>query len=308
MTKNKSITNSRWAEYTVTPDMAGKTLEEILTGPMEISRRMIQKLTRRKGILLNKKTAFLKRQVKVGDIVKAKIEFKETTSLNPVAMDLDVVFEDSDILILNKPAGISVHPVGQDSSITLAHGVAHHLKLQGLNTKVRPVHRLDRDTSGLIVFAKNPYAHQYLDQQLKNNSLKRKYIAVVEGHFENQEGVLDFPIGRHPQHPTKRAVTPKGESAITNYHLQKELKNASIIELALETGRTHQIRVHLSHIGHPIIGDKLYGGKITLGIKRQALHAIKIKLNHPTTKKDVELSAPIPEDISLLINKLILLD
>lgn len=300
--KAKESNNSRWTEYVVTAEFSGKIIQDILTGPMSISRRMIQKLTRRKGILINKKPAFLKRQVKVGDVIQAKIEFKETASLQPVAMELDIIFEDQDILIINKPAGISVHPVGKDTSATLAHGVANHLVEEGLNTKVRPVHRLDRDTSGLIVFAKTPFAHQFLDQQLRDNSLKRSYLAIIEGSLEEKQGILNFPIARHPQHPTKRTVSAKGETAITNYKVIEEINNISVLELQLETGRTHQIRVHLSHIGHPIIGDRQYGGKTTLGIKRQALHAAKLRLIHPISNNTMELEAPLPEDIALLIS------
>jgi 23S rRNA pseudouridine1911/1915/1917 synthase len=293
-----------WREYIVPVDQADTTIQDILTGPLAISNRMIQKLTRCKGIFINKKPAFLKRKVKAGDIIKVRIAFKEDANLEAIEIPLDIVFEDNQVMVINKASGISVHPIGKESGVTLAHGVAYHLEQKGLATKVRPVHRLDRDTSGLIIFAKSSMAHQTLDQQLRNNDLKRIYLAVIEGTLSPNKGTIDLPIDRDPKHPTKRIVTPKGDQAITNYRVLKEYKNAALVSLELETGRTHQIRVHLSHLGHPIIGDKLYGGNRRLGLKRQGLHASQINFQHPTTNEKIQLEGPLPKDIEELLEKL----
>ncbi len=295
---------SRWLEFVVTEADAGKIVQDILTGPMGISRRMIQKLTRRKAILINNKPAFLKRAVKAGDTVKAKIRFEEAESLAAEAMSLDIIFEDEDLLILNKPPGIPVHPTEAGQTGTLSNGVAHHLQQQNLAAKVRPVHRLDQNTSGVIVFAKNQYAHQHLDNQLRNRELKREYLAVVRGNISEDNRSIDLPIGRRPNHPTKRMVTPKGEPAVTHLEVLERLDGSTVVLLRLETGRTHQIRVHLSHIGHPLWGDRLYGSENKALIKRQALHALRLSLTHPRSRKSLVFQAPVPEDIDKLIGSL----
>lgn len=304
MKQSQPPKQSRWLEFTVTEAYAGETVQDILTGPMAVSRRMIQKLTRRKAILINNKPAFLKRRVKAGDTVKVKILFQETESLAAEAMSLDIIFEDVDLLILNKPPGIPVHPTESGQTGTLANGVAYHLQQQNLVTKVRPVHRLDQNTSGVIVFAKNQYAHQHLDNQLRNQDLKREYLGVVEGNIGEEHRCLDLPIGRQPNHPTKRMVTPKGEPAVTHLEVVERLDRATVVLLRLETGRTHQIRVHLSHIGHPLLGDRLYGSQNRALIRRQALHALRLSLIHPGSRELMVFEAPLPEDISQLISSL----
>ncbi len=296
--------HARWLEYTVTESCAGQTVQAILTGPMGISRRMLQKLTRNKGILINNKPAFLKRIVKTGDLLKAKIAFAETENLEPEAIALQVVYEDADLLILDKPAGLAVHPTQPGQTGTLAHGVAYHLQQQGLATKVRPVHRLDLNTSGLIIFAKNQRAHGQLDLQLRNHLIQREYLAIVEGLIDATELTIDLPIGRLNGHATKRIVTPKGEPAVTHLQVAAHLKAATLLMLRLETGRTHQIRVHLSHLGHPLWGDYLYGAKQQALISRQALHAFRLGLTHPTTGQAMSFDAPLPEELVQLRRQL----
>ncbi|MHB8983878.1 MAG: RluA family pseudouridine synthase [Carboxydocellales bacterium] len=304
MKQAKSLNQSHWLEFVVTEADTGKNVQEILTGPMGISRRMIQKLTRRKAIIINKKSAFLKRTVKTGDIIKVQIRFSEQESLTAEVMSLNIVFEDDDLLILNKPPGTAVHPTENDQSGTLANGVAYHFAQQNLATKVRPVHRLDQNTSGVIAFAKNQYAHQHLDSQLRNRELKREYLAVVEGQLQEDKYTIDLPIGRHPSHPTKRMVSPKGEPAVTHLEVMQRFAKATLVKLSLETGRTHQIRVHLSHLGHPLWGDRLYGSKSASLIKRQALHALRLTLAHPRSREALIFEAPLPEDIEKLISSL----
>jgi 23S rRNA pseudouridine1911/1915/1917 synthase len=296
MRKTMQSNIKKWLTYVVPSDMAGKTVQEILTGPLSISRRMIQKLTRTKGILYNDKPTFLKRPVKEGHVIKVATSVEEPLSIAPEPVPFDIVFEDEELLIVNKPPGVNVHPVRPDQKETLAAGIAYHWLKKGETAKVRFVHRLDRDTSGLLVVAKSMYAHQQLDRQLRERSLKREYLALVEGQMAKLTGTFTYPIGRAKNHATKRMVRPDGEPAITHYHVRETFAHASLVELSLETGRTHQIRVHLAHAGHPVIGDRLYGSPSPL-IQRQALHAFRLTLQHPGTKEELTFTADLPDDM-----------
>ncbi|HEX3033344.1 MAG TPA: RluA family pseudouridine synthase [Bacillota bacterium] len=306
-----------WLSHVITEQETGQTLQAIITGPMGCSRRMIQKLTRSKGILLNGRTAFLKKPVKTGDVVKVRIQDfsdgqvnrKPEQGITPQFMLLDIIFEDEDLLIINKPAGLKVHPTQAGESSTLSNGVAYLLAEKGLSPVVRPVHRLDTNTSGVIAFTKNQFSHHQLDIQLKNREMKREYLAVVEGTMDewfpqNQVLVIDKPIGRQKGHPTRRVVRPDGEVALTYVHLVGFLKNATLVRVSLETGRTHQIRVHLSHLGHPVAGDSLYGSRGAAGIRRQALHAARLALVHPRSNEPCIFEAPMPQDMADLVKGL----
>lgn len=293
----------KWLTYVIPSDMDGKTVQEILTGPLSMSRRMLQKLTRQKGILYNDKPTFLQRPVKEGHVIKVAISFEEDMSIEPEEVPFTIVYEDEAILIVNKPAGISVHPVQAGQKGTLVAGIAYHWLQQGEKAKVRLVHRLDRNTSGLLVVAKSFYAHQQLDRQLREHMLKREYLAVVEGQMNKLSGTFSYPIARAKNNSAKRIVSPEGEEAITHYHVQETFAGASLVELTLETGRTHQIRVHLAHAGHPIIGDRLYGSPSRL-IRRQALHAFRVTLDHPLSHERMVFTADLPEDMQQLIQYL----
>lgn len=294
---------TQWLEFGVTDIYSGKTVKDILTGPMGISGRMIQKLTRNKGILLNGRTAFLKRPVKAGDKIKVNILWEEEPILEAEPMELQIVFEDNYLLVLNKPAGLAVHPTRPGQKGTLANGVAWHLAEQSNATRVRPVHRLDRDTSGVIVFAKNQYTHQFLDTQLRNREMKREYLGVVSGSLPEDKITVNAPIGRDPRHPTRRQVSSIGEPAVTHIEVIERLSQATVVRLNLESGRTHQLRVHLSHLGFPFWGDRLYGGKAGL-ISRQALHASSLSLLHPMGARTLKFEAPLPEDLNSLLKEL----
>jgi 23S rRNA pseudouridine1911/1915/1917 synthase len=212
--------------------------------------------------------------------------------------------EDADLLVVDKPAGLLVHPTAPEHHHTLAHGVAHHLLRQGVHARVRPVHRIDRDTSGLVLFAKSAHAQAGLDAQLREHRLRRSYLALAAGLPVDAEGVVDAPIGRHPVNPTLRAVRPGGEEARTRYRVVERFARAALVELELETGRTHQIRVHLAHLGHPILGDGWYGGS-GRDLGRPALHAHRLGFVHPTPPhREVELVAPLPEDMAALAARL----
>ena len=294
----------RWVEHTVTEDEAGRTVQEILTGTLGISRRMIQKLTRAKGIHLNRKNAYLARKVRAGDVVAARVTVAEEPGLEPVAMDLAIVHEDAEVLVIDKPPFLLVHPTSPEQARTLAHGVAHHFRERGLHAKVRPVHRIDRDTSGLVLFAKSALAHQRLDRQLREGQIERDYLALAHGSVAEDAGVVDAPIGRHERHPHLRAVHPGGEHAVTRWRVVERFADATLLELVLETGRTHQIRVHMAHAGHPVIGDRQYGGKSVGGLKRQALHASRLSFHHPSTDERLTLESPLPDDLARVRDRL----
>lgn len=294
----------KWLEHTVAEDQAGRTVQEVLTGPMQVSRRMIQKLTRAHGVLLNRRPAFLGRKVKAGDVVAARVGVDEHAGLAPVAMPLAIVHEDDDVLVLDKPPFVLVHPTSPEQAETLSHGVAHHFAQRGVHAKVRPVHRIDRDTSGLVLFANSAVAHARLDAQLREGGLQRVYLAVVDGVMEKDEGEVDAPIGRDPRHPHLRAVRRDGEPARTRFRVVERLPRATLLELELDTGRTHQVRVHMAHAGHPVLGDRQYGRAGTGMIKRQALHAARLAFHHPTTGQRLAFEAPLPDDIARLLERL----
>ncbi|PWK10343.1 RluA family pseudouridine synthase [Tumebacillus permanentifrigoris] len=301
MTETHSSPTRRWVEHTITEAEAGHTVEEILIDTLSISRRMIQKLTRSKGIQLNAKPAFLSKKVRVGDVVRAALTFTEEAGLEPMQMNLDIVFEDADLIVLNKPPFLLVHPTTPDQTGTLAHGLAYHYQEQGLSTKIRPVHRIDRDTSGLLVVAKTAFAHQHLDRQLRERELKREYLAFVDGTVSEERGVIDAPIGKDKLNPNLRAIRPQvGEFALTRYQVVERYELATLVHLELETGRTHQIRVHMTHLGHPLIGDRQYGRAGQSLLRRQALHASRLTLTHPTTGNEMRFDAPLPKDLANL--------
>lgn len=294
-----------WLEMTVDEQSAGKTIEQILKEDLLISGRMIQRLTRQKGLFLNRKAPFLKKKVKAGDLVRVLIGDRggEEGALVPEDIPIHVVYEDDEVLVVNKQAGIIVHPIKQGQSGTLANGIAFYWASKGITGKVRPVHRLDKDTSGLILIAKNSYIHQLLDRQLREQQVHRIYWTIVEGKLAEKEGVFREPIAQHPQNPVKRSVIASGEEAITHYRVLEEYSQASLVEVHLETGRTHQIRVHFEHAGHPVLGDTLYGKSHPL-IKRQALHAYQLEFIHPLRGDKMEFVQPVPEDMKELIEKL----
>jgi RluA family pseudouridine synthase len=294
----------RWAEHTVRADEAGRTVQEILTGPMGISRRMIQRLTRGKGILVNRKAGFLARKVREGDVVAARTSENEGLGLEPVPMELRIVHEDRDVLVLDKPASVLVHPTSPEHTRTLSHGIAHHFQEQGIAARVRPVHRIDRDTSGLLLVAKSGFAQQHLDRQLRERGLRREYLAVVRGRVADDGGTVEAAIGRHPRNPSLRAVRPGGEEARTRFQVRERFADASLLELELDTGRTHQIRVHMAHLGHPVLGDRPYGGAAPALIRRQALHAVRLAFVHPATRERLSFEAPLPDDMAALLERL----
>ena len=227
---------------------------------------------------------------------------EESDNIVPSPISLDIIHEDDAMLILNKPAGIPVHPSLHYYDSSLSNGVKNYFNKIGLKKKIRPVNRLDKNTSGLVVFAKNEFVQEELIRQMKSRQFKKEYIAILDGILDKKSGTIDAPISRKDNSIIERIVSSTGDTAITHYSVIKEFKNISLVSFILETGRTHQIRVHSKYIGHPIIGDTLYGHESDF-INRQALHAYKIEFISPLTNKLVSYTAPIPADIQAVINQ-----
>ncbi len=293
----------QWITYKVPEKLHGYTVSEILRGPLLLSNRMINRLTRSRGIKLNGKATWLKRNVMEGDLLQVALRPREKADLEPHAVPFSTIYEDEDLMVVDKPAGIKLYPTLPDEKKTLAHGIVYYWREQGWEGKVRPVHRLDRNTSGLLLIAKSAYAHQLLDRELRQGAIQRNYLAVVEGNMEFNKGTLDTPIGRDPHHPIRRMAMQKGDPALTHYQVLSQGKGAALLDVRLETGRTHQIRVHLSHLGYPLLGDSLYGGS-THQIQRQALHAYHLSFFHPLLGKRITLIAPLPHDLLSLTQEL----
>jgi 23S rRNA pseudouridine1911/1915/1917 synthase len=292
-----------WTEHTVAADEAGRTVQEILTGPLGVSRRMLQRLTRSRGIRQNGGRTHLSRTVRAGDVVAARLTPPEAPGLAPVSMALAVAHEDDEVLVVDKPPGLLVHPASPQSGATLSHGVAAHFRDHGVEAKVRPVHRIDRDTSGLVLFAKSAHAHQRLDRAFREGAVSRRYLAFVDGAVEGDEGVWDAPIGRNPRHPHLRAVRGDGAPARTRWRVAERYPTATLLELELETGRTHQVRVHAAHAGHPVLGDRQYGGG-SRRVGRQALHACELAFAHPAGGERITARAALPPDLEALRERL----
>lgn len=276
-------------------------LEEFLY-TKDISGRLFRRLYKSKQIYTN--GIFVRKSIKLrsGDIVSLYME-DENESINPEPIDLDIVFEDNDLLILNKPPNIVVHPTKSHQTNTLSNGIANYFLKNNINKKIRFVNRLDMDTTGILIVAKNSFAHQQMAIQFEDNTVIKRYLTVVSGNVKSNEDIIDDPIGREDENSIKKVVSPSGQKALTKYNVIELYKNATLLEVQIFTGRSHQIRVHLEHIGHPIIGDVLYNEESPL-IKRQALHSNYLKALHPRTKEEIEFYAPLPNDISNLIRLL----
>ena len=287
-------------ERQVTAAEAGLSIEQFLRNVLGFSRSMVRRLKRLSGVLLNGQPVILSRRLKAGDRISVALQFNEFTNVLPQPIPIDFVFEDEHILVVNKPPGMLVHPLKHEQENTLANAVLHHYLEKGIEAAFRPVSRLDRNTSGLVVIAKHAYAAFRLGQQLPRGELQREYLAVVHGLIAQEQGIIDLPVARSVDSRVKRRVCPEGKKALTYYTVLKYLANATFLKLRLATGRTHQIRVHLSHIGHPLVGDTLYGGREE-GISRQALHCCRISLTHPVTGEGLTLEAPLPGDMQKLL-------
>ena len=291
-------------------DIPGERLDAFLARTAEnLSRSAAQKLIEEGHVTRNGKPGKKNDKLSLGDQVEYTIPQAKPVDIQPTQMQLDIVYEDEDLLVINKPKGLVVHPAPGHSDDTLVNGLLYALgdDLSGINGELRPgiVHRIDRDTSGLIIAAKNDVAHQKLAAQLQDHTLARVYRCIVTGRLREDSGTVDAPIGRCPTDRKKMAVVSGGRNAVTHWRVLDRYPGFTYVECRLETGRTHQIRVHMAHLGHPILGDTVYGAKRPVpGLQGQCLHAAGLKFIHPRTEGMVELSCPLPEEFLRQLEKL----
>ena len=293
---------SKW-NYTVKPEDAGYTVKDILRSHFSFSSRMMTRFKLNDCITLNGEAVKVNTETAPGDVVCVSLP-DERSHFDPENIPIQPVYEDDDILIIDKPAGFVVHPTKGHPAHTIANGLARYIENTGQSFKIRFVNRLDMDTSGLLVIAKNAFCQECIAKQARESKVVKKYIAVVCGVISDDTGLIDAPIGRPDPEKAARGVTASGHPSATRFTVLERFRNATLVELQLETGRTHQIRVHMSHIGHPVTGDRLYGGENVLLIERQALHACFISFIHPVNGGLIEVSAKTPDDILGLIEKL----
>lgn len=293
---------SDYFKLIVGEDMAGERLDKFVSSSLsDITRSFVQKLIDKKNISVNSNYKSCNYKIRYNDIIEVNIPSPEIIKTLPENIPLNIIYEDDDLLVVNKPKGMVVHPAVGNFAGTLVNALLYHCgdTLSGINGEIRPgiVHRIDKDTSGLLIVAKNDYAHNKLALQIKEHSFNREYEAVVYGNIKNQEGIIDAPIGRNPADRKKMAVTSKSsKNAITHYRVLNRYNGFTHIKLKLETGRTHQIRVHMAYIGHPVAGDILYGPKkVIKSLNGQCLHARLIGFIHPRSGKYIEFETELPD-------------
>ena len=279
------------------------TLKEVLLDKLSFSVRSLSKMKRYKTVKVNNKYIKPSEIVKKGDLIEVEVS-EDMANFNPQDLNLDVIYDDFDIIMVNKPPFMVVHPTKSHFENTIANGITHYILEKKEKVKVRFVNRLDMNTSGLVIVAKNPYAQFVLSSDMKEDKVEKVYIAVVKGIVKDDRGTIDAPIYRPTDDSVKRVVDERGQYSVTHFEVIERLNDATVLKLRLETGRTHQIRVHLNHIGHGIIGDELYGYVDENLINRQALHAYSLKFQQPRTKENLKFKAKLPKDMEQLIEKL----
>lgn len=298
-------------QYETDASEAGQRLDRVLAGrEPEISRSYLQKLIRDGSVLVDGKPAKAGAKLSEGTRIELLLPEPAEPEILPEDLALDILYEDGDVILINKPKGMVVHPSAGHYTGTLVNGLLYHCRgeLSGINGVLRPgiVHRIDKDTTGVLIACKNDRAHNALAEQLKEHTITRRYRAIVCGNLKEEEGTVDAPIGRHPVERKKMAVVRSGgKRAVTHYRVLERFGAYTYIECRLETGRTHQIRVHMASIGHPLLGDEVYGrGKNPFHLEGQTLHAMVLGFVHPSTGEYMEFEAPLPEYFEELLRKL----
>ena len=294
----------------LTPEAGGERLDAFLARSVEgLTRSAAQRLLEEGAVTSGGRPLKKSEKTAPGQVIEVVLSEPEPVDVLPQNIPLDVVYEDSDVIVVNKPVGMVVHPAPGHPDGTLVNALLYQCgnTLSGINGELRPgiVHRIDRDTSGLIIAAKNDFAHQKLSAQLQDHTLARTYECVVVGNLKEDSGTVDAPIGRHPVDRKKMAVVANGRPAVTHWEVIARYPGFTHVRCHLETGRTHQIRVHMARIGHPILGDTVYGAKKPVpGLQGQCLHAVGLRFVHPRTGEMVELSCPLPEEFQEVLRKL----
>ncbi len=287
-----------WMELVIPEDWAGLSIEYILKEIWKTPKGLLHQLRMEKGVKVNGELLPWSKEMQDGERLQVHLFPKEEYGVIPNYHDVDILYEDDHLLIVNKPAGIEMHPAHEGQTDTMANALAFYFQANGIETKIRHIHRLDKDTTGAVLYAKNALAGSIMDRLLERRLIKRTYVALVHGHLKNKKGKITDPIGKDRHHPTKRRVSPTGQEAITYYEvLQYNPKqNTTLVKLQLQTGRTHQIRVHMGHLGHPIVGDSLYGEwemrHLDSKFARPALHAAMLSLPHPIIPDEIKVVAP----------------
>lgn len=299
-------------EIFVTEELAGDRIDKFLSEQCEeLSRSFIQKLLKSGEVYVGQKAVKASYKVTEGDMISFEVPEAVEPEILPEDIPLDIVYEDHDVILVNKPKGMVVHPAAGHYTGTLVNALMFHCKddLSGINGVLRPgiVHRIDMDTTGILIVCKNDLAHNSIAEQLKEHSITRRYQAIVHGVLKEDEGTIDAPVGRHPQDRKRMCVNHQnGKHAVTHYRVLNRYKNFTHIECRLETGRTHQIRVHMASLNHPLLGDAVYGpAKCPYKLQGQTLHAGVLGFVHPRTGKYMEYSAPLPEYFQKLLNTLL---
>lgn len=289
-------------DYEVESHEAGLKVIDVLATSMDLSSRLIRKCKNHKHIFLNQKDGSVNRIVQKGDVISVLLDHDENT-FDPNPIEIKILYEDGDMLVVDKPPFLVVHPTKGHPYGTLANAVSHHQYQNGQNYKIRFINRLDRDTSGVLLIAKNAFAQQVISDQMQNDLVEKIYYAILEGTLADDSGTINLPIERVEELDIKRAVLENGVNSVTHYKVIKRFEKHTLVEIKLETGRTHQIRVHFSHIGHPVLGDALYGTASPL-INRQALHCHLMSFKPPRSQEVIAVTADIPEDMKKAIEHL----
>lgn len=296
--------------FKIEEDNKKERLDKVLSNlDKTLSRTAIQRLIDENKICVNNKVEKASYKVSIGDIITIEEDEPKDIDIKAQDIPIEVLYEDNDIIVVNKPKGLVVHPANGNPDGTLVNAVMNICKdtLSGIGGEIRPgiVHRLDKDTSGVIIIAKNDNAHINLSNQIKNREVKKIYIALVRGVIKENEATINMPIGRSTKDRKKMAVSKNGKEAVTHFKVLERFENYTLLQIKIDTGRTHQIRVHMSEIGYPVVGDYVYSnGKNPFGVVGQMLHAKSIEFKHPTTNKIMKIEAPIPEYFEKIINEL----